>query len=545
MATLLLAAAVVTPTLAQTAQCGLAQPAFCDTFDQPAGTGTRSGQLNGTVWGVSRTIGAVNFGQGQVNAAPSTALVGCSGTSTVRPPNDVIICNGQLREATNDNPSGQFEAGGVTALAMYPKQPFDFAGRTGKITFDVANDSHGSHAAWPELWVTNLPVPAPFAHFGTWLALPQYGFGLRFSGATDGGGNQAPCPQGSAGYTGVLSAIVINNYVANDTENGGSLRVIGSGCVKQPAAAGQLNHYEVDVSQGQIDVYGTDAGTVAPLKHLATIPNAGLGFTRGLIWIEDVHYNADKADPNNPSASQKQHTFVWDNVGFDGPFTYHDLSYDALDNTQANSDGTVNLGKGSGPNQSASWNVLGMPANPSAAAVRVLFNFYHYTPPTVLNLTVNGHAHQVPWPYPDTTGFTWRTFAVTIPITDLVAGTNVVTIGGDQTIATSNVDIVLVNVDGSPTATPVPPTATAPTVPPTATPTATVVPTSTAVPTATVVPTDTPQPVATDTTVATVEPTATMEPTATDQPTPCLPEQVTVNVVVTVGTQQQNLTFCQ
>src|SRR5450631_3187523 len=77
--------------------CGLAQVAFCDTFDAPAGTGNRSGQLNGTVWGVSRVLGAVNFGQGQFDAAPATALVGCSGTSTVRPPNDVIICNGQLR----------------------------------------------------------------------------------------------------------------------------------------------------------------------------------------------------------------------------------------------------------------------------------------------------------------------------------------------------------------------------------------------------------------------------------------------------------------
>jgi hypothetical protein len=55
----------------------------------------------------------------------------CDGaTPTVTPPNDVVICNGQLREASNDNPSGVFEDGGVTTLAMYPKQPFDFAGRT-------------------------------------------------------------------------------------------------------------------------------------------------------------------------------------------------------------------------------------------------------------------------------------------------------------------------------------------------------------------------------------------------------------------------------
>ena len=48
---------------------------------------------------------------------------------------------------------------------MYPKQPFDFAGRTGTIGFDVSNDTHGTHAAWPEVWMSYKPVPAPFNHF--------------------------------------------------------------------------------------------------------------------------------------------------------------------------------------------------------------------------------------------------------------------------------------------------------------------------------------------------------------------------------------------
>ena len=63
-------------------------------------------------------------------------------------------------------------------------------------------------------------------------------------------------------------------------------------------------------------------------------------------------------------------------------------------------------------------------------------------------MIVNGHAHPTPWPYPDTQAFTWRTYAVTIPITDLVAGTNVVQLGSDQAMITSNVNIVLVDVPG-------------------------------------------------------------------------------------------------
>ena len=219
--------------------------------------------------------------------------------------------------------------------------------------------------------------------------------------------------------------------------------------------AGQFRnnkHIELKISQNQIDIYATDAG-VAPspgtLKHIAVITNANLSFTRGLIWLEDVHYNADKANCTEYT-SQRQHTFVWGNVAFDGPFTYRDFSYDALDANQPNAaTSTVKLGKASLPRQTASWNVLNMPANPQATAVRVLFNFYEYSPvSTVLNVTVNGHAHPTPWPYPDTLGYTWRTFAVSIAITDLVPGTNVVQLGSDQALVTSNVNIVLVDVPG-------------------------------------------------------------------------------------------------
>jgi hypothetical protein len=53
-----------------TLQSATAPLAFCETFDAPAGTGNRSGDLNGKVWGVSRILGDTNFGQGTANAAP-------------------------------------------------------------------------------------------------------------------------------------------------------------------------------------------------------------------------------------------------------------------------------------------------------------------------------------------------------------------------------------------------------------------------------------------------------------------------------------------
>jgi hypothetical protein len=444
---------------------------FCDTFDAPAGTGNRSGQLNGNVWGVSRDLWPVNLGQGQYDAAAPTNLVTCNGTVSVRPPDDIIICNGQLREATNDNPTGVFDGGSVTTLAMYPKQPFDFAGRTGTASFDVSNDSHGNHSAWPEFWMSDAPVPAPFNHFSSWVALPQNGFGVRFA-AQVGPGQYGLCPNGnnltSSRWT-VDSAVVIRNYIYEDVNYQGvdfgtastptPLKLNILDCVIAPAdGSGVMNHIEVRVNQGEIDIYATDAGVTpssTTLRKIASLTNANLTFTRGLIWIEDAHYNADKETlmlGTAPSTSQSTHTFVWDNVAFDGPFPGRDFTFDALD---ANQPGPAynawNLGKFSAANATASWNVLNVPANPQAAAAHVLFQFTNEQQPnaTVINVIVNGNAHSVPWPYPDNVTYTWRTIMVTIPITDLVAGTNVVQLGTDEPTVTANVDIQLAAVPGA------------------------------------------------------------------------------------------------
>src|SRR5262245_6849085 len=106
------------------AACGLqrneAAVAFCETFDQAFPSTNRSGQLDGTLWGVSRTSGWNNLGQNYANTWRPATLHGCNGPQPASPDSsDVIVCNGRVREVTNDGHS-------VTALALYPKQPFDF-----------------------------------------------------------------------------------------------------------------------------------------------------------------------------------------------------------------------------------------------------------------------------------------------------------------------------------------------------------------------------------------------------------------------------------
>ncbi len=152
-----------------------------------------------------------------------------------------------------------------------------------------------------------------------------------------------------------------------------------------------------------------------------------------------------------PTTTQRQHTFSWDNLAFDGPFTDRDFAYDAPDNTAPGANGSVNLGQFSAANQTSTWNVAGIPANPQAAAAKVLFSFFgggDGPNPSVLNVIVNGNRTSVPWPYPDQVTYMWRTFAVQVPLAYLVAGTNVVQLGGDQDLVFANVDLVLGDVTG-------------------------------------------------------------------------------------------------
>lgn len=450
--------------------CGMqlnsSPPIFCDTFsDRNPGITSRTGDLDPNVWGVSRLFGSGFDNPNGANPASPTVLVGCDRTTVVSAPRDVVICNGQLREAVNDN-------GAVTVLAMYPKQPFDFEGRTGTVSFDVSNDTQGTHSVWPEFWVTDTPIPAPFSHFNSWIGFPKNGFGVRF--AINGElGHYGLCPNGKnlnkRRWT-VDSAVVIRDYAYEDTRGYGygtrsGLKVTILDCViASPGPNGPLNHVELRVSRNEIEVYASDAGSTA-VRKIATIANANLNLTRGLVWLLDAHYNAKKgACPPTSDANpvcQDQHTFTWDNVAFDGPFTYRDFSFDALDNNSVNSDGTIQLGKSAGPNQFTRWQVLNMPANPQAASVRVLFNWTTFPGPMpgVVNVRVNGNVHSVAYPYPANDTFSpthgtsfgigsWRTLPVSIPITDLVAGTNIVEIGTDVMTAVSNVNIVLVNVPG-------------------------------------------------------------------------------------------------
>jgi hypothetical protein len=398
---------------------------FCDTFDQPSPVTNRSGQLNGELWGVSRLSGSGTDWGG-------STLVGCNGSQAVAPPNDVVICNGRLRQS-------QWDMGGVTMLAMYPKQPFDFAGRTGTVTFDVTNDTSGMHGAWPEFWLTDQPVPVPFIHGGPpcdFCSLPRHAFGIRM------GSSEGNCPGGWR----VDSVVVVRNYVPE--EHGifwnptSGVRIQETGCAKLSSGPnGGLNHIELRISQNKIDVYASDAGSTT-LKLINTITNANLSFTRGLIWIGDAHYNASKS---GASHDDTVHTYTWDNVAFDGPATYRDLSFDVLDRMQPLGDNRYDLGWQSSPSSPARLQTLPMTAaNISAArSALLLFNYGLFNQISTFNYTVNGHAVSAPSPvWASATGM--RSVALDVPLNYLVPGAQTILLSGNQDMVVSNVNVVLV-----------------------------------------------------------------------------------------------------
>jgi hypothetical protein len=183
---------------------------------------------------------------------------------------------------------------------------------------------------------------------------------------------------------------------------------------------------------------------------MAEATNIAVPLTRGLIWIEDVHYNGDKFN------TQQSHTFIWDNVGFDGPVLPRDLTFDVLENKTMDFDVRYPLGPAmqlgwvapaSGP--PLSLNVPGVNHLAQAQAALLTLNWFP-TANDEISYQVNGHGwHTQPWVF-DPTTYSWKTVALPIGLNELQAGNNVVTLKSTDEASIANVDIVLVAAGGVP-----------------------------------------------------------------------------------------------
>src|SRR5262249_9475768 len=144
------------------------------------------------------------------------------------------------------------------------------------------------------------------------------GLTLRFS-------NFAECPNNAVAP---INSFVYKNYVGTIAA---PVFNHGNGCAK--TSRGSLNHFEIQVSQSRVEVYGsdfsTDNGQTFPNYKLLYSANIDLPFTRGYVHLNPRNHATVKYG-FGPDA-----VFHWDNVGFDGPVIAAPRAYEIPDNTEA------------------------------------------------------------------------------------------------------------------------------------------------------------------------------------------------------------------
>jgi hypothetical protein len=466
---------------AQSLPCGLASPAFCDTFDQPFNGSGRTGQLDPARWTVARN-GSANPSQGLVNLFVGSNAMHCQTPVTgVMPDADYFVCGTEFGES-NHFMEAFDDQGGYLYNDARIRQPFDFAGRTGKITFDVDAKTFGSHSWWPEVWITDEPVPSP--HLNVIESPPRNGIGLEFSGGCANSSTGDPIPNAIGTGTGNLGLVdisrnyhvepMINFWQAGPNGEHFTIPWGSNGYVCYRTMPDMKNHFELRVSQNRIEVWATDHDTNV-LRMTASIDNLNLPFTRGFVHLQHAAYNAEKGGGTHAQ------TYHWDNVGFDGPVLPVPALYSVPDALQFGGGG-VNLGYIAGANGLQAGartlqNVSLAGANSASMTFQPwIFNGFS------LNYRFNGGPWHV-YTDPEQNVGGWlspfKSAIVPVPLSELHEGANTVdfaSMPGDSGPApfVSSIDLIM---EGSGQASLPAPTATV-----TSTPVATTTPTATSTP---------------------------------------------------------------
>ena len=132
-----------------------------------------------------------------------------------------------------------------------------------------------------------------------------------------------------------------------------------------------------------------------------------------------------------------------DNLGFDGPTPYRDLTFDVPDSGLPADGGRRELGYRVGT-AGRTFQVAGVYWSQTPTTALVLMNWQSQIPMTVPSVSVNGGPwHDTAWPF-DPTTFGWRTIAVPVPLSEVHAGTNTITLKSPVDIVVSNINLGLI-----------------------------------------------------------------------------------------------------
>jgi hypothetical protein len=302
--------------------CGFALAAFCETFDAPASTQGRAGELDARQWSAGRLAAQLPTGNGcAIGIGPSTLPACRSGLpSQVYPDQDALICEPSANIASPHLlVAAAAQNYGQSSYRI--RQPFDFAGRTGTIVFD-AEGYTSALLGWISIDVTEDPINAPSFAVGKpgiyndeGSLAPRSGFSIQFSNNC---GGYAPPPSFSMRMLNVFQDYVDTATTPPDPP------------VCLPTQQGKLNHFEISISQNRIDVRATPFsadGVHFDAPKLLYSASVRLPFARGYVQIGTHNHATLKYSQGAVDAWIAR----WDNVGFDGPIVSNWREYEVAD----------------------------------------------------------------------------------------------------------------------------------------------------------------------------------------------------------------------
>lgn len=312
--------------------CGLPSAAFCDTFDKVGTTkGGRAGELDHSMWSSGRLAPQLPTGNGcAIGIGPGTLPACRDGLpAQVFPDQDTLVCDPQT--GTNGKHLLVVAAAQNYGQNSYRiRQPFDFAGRTGKIVFDAEGMTIGPLFGWISVEITEDPINAPC-------------FAIGDPGTNNNEGSLVPKnaveielqnPCGGYSTTPAVSVSMIDvltNY--QDT-----LLMPKAPPVCVATERNKLNHFEISISQKHIEVNATPFsmdGTSFPAPQVLYSTDANIPFSRGWVQISTHNHATLKySGPGSGFGSEEKldsWTSRWDNVGFDGPVLSNYREYEIPD----------------------------------------------------------------------------------------------------------------------------------------------------------------------------------------------------------------------
>ena len=301
----------------QPGTCGLDAPAFCDTFEAGPQTGGRAGELDPARWSAMRGAPSAHADLTTAYRIGPALLPACrpglTGTAAL-PENDTVICDPTATVRTRHLlTAAAAQNYGMSAYRV--RQPFDFAGRTGRITLDV-DLSNGALFGWPALALAEDPTPMPTFDFPERGSGPRNGFEIEFS----------------SGWCNTANTVEPSVYTYRDYVETAMGASYDCGTPHAVTAPGALNHVEIYLTAGHLELWASDAspdGVSFPNFHQLWAGDLSLPFSRGYLNLVVRNHATMKYWSGSAWITR------WDNVGFDGPVVTGWREHSAVDSLQS------------------------------------------------------------------------------------------------------------------------------------------------------------------------------------------------------------------